>query len=115
MSDLSKNLRKLREERNLNQVDISEYLKMSRPGYFKYEKGTAQPNVKNLIKLADLYNISIDELVGRKGKEENIHLREIQKQKEIKQQIKDISENIIKDFLNEKEEEIIKRINSVIK
>src|SRR5690606_33247032 len=99
MSALAANLKELRESKNLTQLDIGNYLEMSRVGYSKYERGTAEPNIASLIKLADLYNITIDELVGRSVPAESIQLRDIQKQKEIKEQVKSIVGAVTKEFL----------------
>lgn len=63
---LNDKLRYLRMNRGLTQVDIGKYLNMTRQGYAHYENGVRNPNYQTLVKLADLYQISVDELVYNK-------------------------------------------------
>ncbi len=58
-------IRDLREDRDLNQTQVAKYLGMSQTGYSKYETGENDIPTQVLIKLADLYNTSIDYLLGR--------------------------------------------------
>ena len=60
----------LAEQRKLNKLtqrQVAEYLSISQPSYIRYENGKAEPTIENLIKLADLFDVSIDYLCGRKG------------------------------------------------
>lgn len=59
------NIKELRKSNNKTQIDIANMLGMSQNTYSKYELGLTEPNITNLIKLADYYNVSIDYLVGR--------------------------------------------------
>ncbi len=59
------NLRNLREDSDLTQAQIGEYLHISQRAYSHYESGSRDIPIDILIKLADLYNVSLDELVGR--------------------------------------------------
>lgn len=58
-------LKELRKQNKLNQTDIAKVLQIEQNTYSKYEIGKAEPNISNLIKLADYYQVSIDYLVGR--------------------------------------------------
>ena len=58
-------IRDLREDRDLNQTKVAEYLGMSQTGYSKYEIGERDIPTQILIKLADLYGVSVDYLLGR--------------------------------------------------
>ena len=57
-------IRDLREDRDLNQTKIANYLGMSQTGYSKYETGENDIPTSILIKLARFYNTSIDYLLG---------------------------------------------------
>ncbi len=57
----------LRKINGYTQWDVSELLDISRSTLSKYEKGLLMPNIENLIKLADLYNVSCDYLLGREN------------------------------------------------
>lgn len=61
----SERLITLRKERNLTQKQVYEAVNMSALGYQRYEYGTREPAYKNLIALADYFDVSIDYLVGR--------------------------------------------------
>lgn len=58
-------LKELRKQKNLTQAELSQLLNIKQQYYSRYETGIAEPNIENLIKLADFYNVSIDYLVGR--------------------------------------------------
>lgn len=62
---LSDKLRDLRKNRNLTQTDVGNYLNMSRQGYAHYENGHRTPDYEILIRLAELYHVSLDELVNK--------------------------------------------------
>ena len=57
-------LRDLREDKDLNQTKVAEYLGMSQTGYSKYETGENDIPTQVLIKLAEFYDTSVDYLLG---------------------------------------------------
>lgn len=57
-------IRDLREDHDLKQSAIAEILGITQTCYSKYEIGTTEIPVAILIRLARLYNTSIDYLVG---------------------------------------------------
>ena len=59
------NIRSLRIDNGYTQKQIGEHLGISQNTYSQYEIGVLNYPVDVLIKLADLYNVSIDYLVGR--------------------------------------------------
>ncbi len=59
-------LRDLREDHDLKQVEVSEYLGIAQTVYSRYERGFQTIPVEHLIKLADLYKVSTDYILGRK-------------------------------------------------
>ncbi|MFH0732145.1 MAG: helix-turn-helix transcriptional regulator [Candidatus Omnitrophota bacterium] len=64
---LSKRLKELRKERNWTQQELAQKASLSFNAITKIEQGAAKhPTLKTLIKLAEVFGISIDELVGRK-------------------------------------------------
>lgn len=58
-------LRELRTEHGLSQKELAELLNIKPNTYSQYECGVRQISLDALIVLADYYNISLDELVGR--------------------------------------------------
>lgn len=60
-----KNLRALREDNDVRQREIAEYLGVSQNTYSQYENGVIALTDQILIKLADFYSVSIDYLMDR--------------------------------------------------
>ena len=60
---LGEKIYKLRTERNLSQGDLSEILEVSRQSVSKWENGAATPDLDKIIKLSEVFGITIDELV----------------------------------------------------
>ena len=58
-------LLRLRKERGLKQTEVVEGTGISLRTYQHYEHGEQDPPRTKLIRLADFYDISLDELVGR--------------------------------------------------
>ena len=62
---LGKKLKQLRCSEGLTQQQLSEKLQISRVNYTRYETDVVRPDYETLIKLADFYDISLDELFDR--------------------------------------------------
>lgn len=58
-------IRDLREDRDLYQKDLAEYLKCTQVCYSHYEIGKRDIPTDVLMKLADFYQTSTDYLLGR--------------------------------------------------
>ncbi len=58
-------IRDLREDQDKKQQEIAKYLGVTQSTYSEYEGGTINIPIDMLIKLADLYHVSLDYLVGR--------------------------------------------------
>lgn len=58
------NLKELRIERNLGQVELAKAIGVSKGVISLWENGLREPNMYSLIMLAKFFDISIDELVG---------------------------------------------------
>ena len=61
---LFKRIRDLREDRDLKQKDLAEYLKIHQTTYSDYEIGKLNVPIEVLMKLAQYYGTSVDYLVG---------------------------------------------------
>ena len=55
----------MREDKDLTQKQIAEYLMCDQSLYSKYERSEREIPLSLIIKLADFYNVNIDYLVGR--------------------------------------------------
>lgn len=59
------NLKKLRKEKGFLQDDVARYLGLTRPAYSHYETGRRIPDADMLEKLADLFGVTTDDILGR--------------------------------------------------
>lgn len=60
-----KNLRGIREDRDIKQREIAKLLNVSQNTYSQYETGVISLTAEVLIKLSDYYGVSIDYLLDR--------------------------------------------------
>lgn len=67
---LGKNIYELRTAKNLSQGDLAEQLDVSRQSVSKWETDAAIPDLDKLIKMCDVFGVSLDDLTGREQKEE---------------------------------------------
>lgn len=58
-------LKELRKQKKLNQQAVADVLNCSQAVYSRYENEDREPPLDVLIRLADFYHTSLDELVGR--------------------------------------------------
>ena len=65
MEKLQNKLKHYREKNNYSQEKIAQKINITQQAYSNYEKGKRLPNIEILIKLADIYEISLDLLTGR--------------------------------------------------
>ena len=64
--DLGKKMKELRKSFGLTQTELAEKTGLSRVNYTRYENGKIRPDYETIIKLADFYDVSLDELFDRK-------------------------------------------------
>lgn len=75
MTTFSDNLIKLRKKHDLSLQELSDRLnskydvKFSKASIDRWEKGTTSPSMSHASALADYFNVSLDELSGRKDLE----------------------------------------------
>ena len=55
----------LREDRDLKQQDLADYLNCSQVCYSRYENGQRDIPLETISKIADFYNVSVDYLLNR--------------------------------------------------
>lgn len=65
METLSKNLLTLRKKRGLSREAVARALEISSMTYQRYEKDLRDPTAPLMVKLADFYGVTLDQLVGR--------------------------------------------------
>lgn len=73
---LSEKIGALRREKGLSQEALAERCGVSRQAIAKWENNISTPSVNKLALLADVFDVTLDELVGRKFKDEYTQLKE---------------------------------------
>lgn len=56
----------LNKNKKITNQQLANELNLTRQSISQFTKGTAMPSIEKLIAIADFFNISIDELLGRK-------------------------------------------------
>ena len=67
-TEFKNNLKFLRQERGLGQVELAKQLGMSKGIISLWENGLREPNLSSLVTIARFFHISLDELVGLEQK-----------------------------------------------
>ena len=74
-SNFAKNVRDLRIDRKLNQVQLGEKLSYSSKAVSKWENGDVMPDIITLKMIADYFEITVDELISNKNVIRRSHKR----------------------------------------
>ena len=72
--NLGERIYQYRTAKNMSQGDLADALEVSRQSVSKWENNTAVPELDKLLKLADVFGISLDELTGRTAPEPASHV-----------------------------------------
>ncbi len=62
---IGENIRRLRAEKDMKQNVLADELNIRRQTISAYERGITLPDIYSLIRIADYFGISLDELTGR--------------------------------------------------
>ena len=65
MNKFNENLKQLRLEKKLTQKQLALEINVSEDCIYFWEKGRSEPSIIDLINLANIFDVSIDYLVGR--------------------------------------------------
>ncbi len=65
MSNIGKNIRKIRSVKNLNQTQFAELFDLKRASIGAYEEGRAEPKIATLSQIANYFGISVDDLLNK--------------------------------------------------
>ena len=67
---LSERLKLCRKEAGLTQIQVAIYCDITEQAYQNYERMTREPKLEILIRLGDLFHVSLDYLTGRTDQRE---------------------------------------------
>ena len=78
--NLGENIYRFRTEKNMSQGDLADALDVSRQSVSKWENNSATPELEKLIKMSDLFGVSLDELVSGQRTEPKVKTIYVEKQ-----------------------------------
>lgn len=61
---LAKRLKVLRQENNYSQYEMADMIGIAQVTYSHYELGRRSVSIQNLVKIAQIYNVSVDYILG---------------------------------------------------
>ena len=112
--EFSERLKNLRKQAGLTQVDVAEKLGISQPAYASWERGVKKPTQENLVKIAQILNVSVDYLVGnlkeKTDKLDNIELLFRMNSKGLTDEEKDIFRKELIEFMEERKKAFDKEV-----
>lgn len=65
LTNFPQKLKELRKEKKLTQTELASKLNISQKLYSNWESGKAEPTLDNIIKLANILDVTVDYLLGR--------------------------------------------------
>lgn len=65
---LADNIKNIREEKNLKKIEVATHIGVDKSAYSKIEKGLRSLTVEELQKMAQLFNLSTDQIINYDGK-----------------------------------------------
>ncbi len=65
MSVFSERMIQLRKSKGLSQIAVAQEIGVASRVYQEYEYGRSEPRMSNLVKIADIFGVSLDYLTGR--------------------------------------------------
>ena len=70
MNVVSESIKKLRKEKGMTQDELAEKLCVTRQAVSNWEMGKTQPDVDTLTKLAEVFDVSVEQIIyGKETKE----------------------------------------------
>jgi len=106
--EFAERLKTLRKQEKLTQVQIAEKLEISQQAYAAWERGNKKPTQENLVKIAQVLNVSVDYLVGNSEEKidelDNIELLFRMNSKGLTEEEKEIFKKELIEFMEERRE-----------
>ncbi|WP_411970485.1 helix-turn-helix domain-containing protein [Priestia megaterium] len=60
---LGNQLQRLREAKNMSREELAQQINVSRQAVYKWENNKGYPDIQNLLRLSEIYETTIDELI----------------------------------------------------
>ena len=90
MSNFHNRLKKLRKQNSFKQADVGKFLDYGYTTISNYERGKNEPSFNDLIKLADLFGVSTDFLLGHDSVADDSTYKE-----RVNNQLEDMKKNLL--------------------
>lgn len=104
--EFSERLKELRKQAHLTQVELAGKLGIVQSSYADWERGRKKPTQDNLVKIAQVLNVSVDYLVGNPEKKadelDNIELLFRMNSKGLTEEEKETFKKELIDFMEER-------------
>ena len=110
--EFSERLKNLRKKVGLTQVDVAGKLGISQQAYASWERGVKKPTQENLVKIAQILNVSVDYLVGNSEEAvelDNIELLFRMNSKGLTEEEKEVFKKELIEFMEERKKAFNKR------
>lgn len=86
MDQINERLKEMRLNAGMSQEELASKLNVSRQSVSKWETGDSLPDILKLKQLSQLYDVSIDYIVGNKDFDKKVERQETSKQNLLKKQ-----------------------------
>lgn len=104
--EFSERLKELRKQAHLTQVELASKLGIVQSSYADWERGKKKPTQDNLVKIAQVLNVSVDYLVGNSEEKadelDNIELLFRMNSKGLTEEEKEVFRKELIDFMEER-------------
>ena len=106
-------LKELRKQANLTQVELAKRLGIGQSSYADWERGRKKPTQENLVKISQVFSVSIDYLVGNSEEKsndlDNVELLFRMNSKGLSKEEKEIFKKELIEFMEERKKIFDKR------
>lgn len=110
-------LKELRKQANLTQVELAKRLGIGQSSYADWERGRKKPTQENLVKISQVFSVSIDYLVGNSEEKsndlDNVELLFRMNSKGLSKEEKEIFKKELIEFMEERKKAFGKEENNV--
>ena len=96
--EIANRLVQLRKQHNLSQEELAEKLGISRQAVSKWERAESSPDTDNLISIAKLYNVSLDDLLKTDEAQEELKRQAQEKREQEEKQDKENNKTMMQKF-----------------
>lgn len=97
---MKNNIKAIRERNNLTQKDCADIFGVTLRAWQTYEQGVSEPKYEMLCKIADYFNTSLDNLLGREKKPKKITPTDAELEAALLEAYRTFPEDVRRDFLD---------------